>query len=66
MDGAVQAWNSMSYIDGFFFTVWLVGIYYLKCKLDNHFTSKRKNWWSNNFKNTIKEAIREYNEEQSS
>ena len=30
IDGAVNAWNSMSYGEGFLFSLWVVGMYYIK------------------------------------
>jgi hypothetical protein len=60
MEGATQAWTSMSYGEGILFTLWLAGIYYLKCRMDNHFASKRKNMWSNGLKATLKEALIEW------
>ena len=40
MDAAVQAWNSMSYFDGFLFTLWIVGLYIGKLKIDQKFAKK--------------------------
>jgi hypothetical protein len=37
MDGAVHAWHSMSYVEGFFFSVWILGMYYVKLKMDKRF-----------------------------
>jgi len=40
MDAAVQAWNTMSYFDGFLFTLWIVGLYVGKLKIDQRFAKK--------------------------
>jgi hypothetical protein len=37
MDSAVHAWNTMSYGEGFLFSVWLLGMYYIKLKMDQRF-----------------------------
>jgi hypothetical protein len=37
MDGAVHAWNTMSYAEGFLFSVWLLGMYYIKLRMDRYF-----------------------------
>lgn len=33
----VEAWNSLSYLDGIMFTVWLGIMYYGKCWIDSKF-----------------------------
>lgn len=33
----VGAWNSLTYVDGVLFTVWLGVLYYGKCWIDNKF-----------------------------
>jgi hypothetical protein len=40
MEGAVTAWENLSYLDGILFTVWLGILYYGKCWLDNYFKRK--------------------------
>ena len=40
MGAAVQAWNTMSYFDGFLFTLWIVGLYIGKLKIDQRFAKK--------------------------
>tara|TARA_A200000159_G_scaffold77333_1_gene71601 strand:+ start:75 stop:233 length:159 start_codon:yes stop_codon:yes gene_type:complete len=35
--GATDAWNSMSYGEGFIFSLWILGMYYLKLKMDKRF-----------------------------
>jgi len=42
MDGAVTAWNELSYLDGILFTVWLGILYYGKCWIDNYFKNKHE------------------------
>ena len=37
LGGAVSAWNSMSYGEGFLFSLWILGMYYLKLKMDKRF-----------------------------
>jgi len=37
MDGAVNAWHSMSYGEGFLFSVWILGMYYVKLRMDRYF-----------------------------
>jgi len=37
MDGAVHAWHSMSYGEGFLFSVWILGMYYVKLQMDKRF-----------------------------
>ena len=63
MQGATDAWISMSYGEGLLFTIWLIGLYYLKCRIDTHFTSKRKNYWIGSLKTAVKEALREWESE---
>jgi hypothetical protein len=40
MDGAVTAWNELSYLDGILFTVWLGILYWGKCWIDSWFKRK--------------------------
>jgi hypothetical protein len=40
MDGAVHAWNSMSYFDGFLFTLWIAALYIGKLKIDQRFAKR--------------------------
>jgi hypothetical protein len=37
MDGAVHAWHSMGYGEGFLFSVWILGMYYVKLQMDKKF-----------------------------
>ena len=37
LDGAVGAWNSMSYGEGFLFSLWVIGMYFIKLKMDRRF-----------------------------
>ena len=34
----VHAWNSMSYGEGFLFSLWVIGMYYIKLRMDRYFT----------------------------
>ena len=36
LDVAVVAWNSMSYGEGFLFSVWVIGMYYIKLRMDKY------------------------------
>ena len=38
MGEAVHAWNSMSYGEGFLFSLWVIGMYYIKLRMDRYFT----------------------------
>ena len=40
MEAATNAWHSMSYLEGFFFTEWIVGLYWGKQRIDLHFDRK--------------------------
>jgi hypothetical protein len=40
MDGAVTAWNELSYFDGILFTFWLGILYWGKCWIDSWFKRK--------------------------
>ena len=40
MEAATQAWHSMSYAEGFLFTVWIVSLYWGKKRIDLHFDRK--------------------------
>tara|TARA_Y100001963_G_scaffold154689_1_gene244048 strand:+ start:447 stop:644 length:198 start_codon:yes stop_codon:yes gene_type:complete len=40
MEAATQAWHSMSYVEGFLFTVWIVSLYWGKKRIDLHFDRK--------------------------
>ena len=42
MESATEAWNSMSYAEGFLFTLWIVALYYGKKRMDLHFDRKMK------------------------
>jgi len=37
MDSAVHAWNTMSYGEGLLFSLWLLGMYFIKLKMDKRF-----------------------------
>ena len=37
MDGAVNAWNTMTYGEAFLFSLWLLGMYYVKLRMDRYF-----------------------------
>ena len=41
MGGAVEAWTSMGYFEGVLFSLWIIGMYYVKLKMDNKFTKRR-------------------------
>ena len=41
MGGAVEAWTSMGYFEGLIFSLWIIGMYYVKLKMDNKFTKRR-------------------------
>ena len=40
MDAAVEAWNTMTWLDGFIFTVWIAGLYIGKLKIDQRFSRR--------------------------
>jgi hypothetical protein len=40
MESAVEAWNTMTYFEGFLFTLWIVGLYIGKLKIDQKFARK--------------------------
>jgi len=63
MGEATTAWTSMGYGEGLLFTLWVVSLYYIKCQLDNHFAQKRKFFWADGLKKTMKEALREWEDE---
>ena len=42
MDAATSAWNTMSYGEGFLFTLWIVALYWGKKRIDLHFDRKMK------------------------
>lgn len=37
MESAVHAWNTMTYAEGALFSLWLIGMYYVKLKMDRRF-----------------------------
>ena len=41
MGAAVEAWNTMTYFEGFVFSLWIIGMYYVKIKMDNKFSKRR-------------------------
>lgn len=41
MNAAVEAWNTMGYFEGLLFSLWIIGMYYVKIKMDNKFTKRR-------------------------
>lgn len=36
----IDIWNSLGYIEGAIFTLWLGILYYMKCWIDHHFNQK--------------------------
>tara|TARA_R100000458_G_scaffold59756_1_gene71587 strand:+ start:770 stop:901 length:132 start_codon:yes stop_codon:yes gene_type:complete len=42
MEAATEAWTSMSYAEGLFFTLWIIALYWGKKKIDLHFDRKMK------------------------
>ena len=40
MEGATEAWNTLSYGEGFLFTLWIISVYYIKKRIDFHFEKK--------------------------
>ena len=40
MESATEAWNSMSYAEGFLFTLWIVTLYWGKKRIDLYFDRK--------------------------
>ena len=41
MGAAVDAWTSMGYFEGLLFSLWIIGMYYVKLKKDNKFSKRR-------------------------
>ena len=41
MNSAVEAWNTMGYFEGLLFSLWIIGMYYVKIKMDNKFSKRR-------------------------
>tara|TARA_B100001057_G_scaffold174662_1_gene175275 strand:- start:456 stop:590 length:135 start_codon:yes stop_codon:yes gene_type:complete len=41
MNAAVEAWNTMGYFEGLLFSLWILGMYYVKIKMDNKFSKRR-------------------------
>ena len=39
-DGKVEAWNTMTWFDGFLFTVWIAALYIGKLKIDQRFARR--------------------------
>ena len=37
MESAVHAWNTMTYAEGALFSLWVIGMYYIKLKMDRRF-----------------------------
>jgi hypothetical protein len=37
MGEAVHAWNTMTYAEGALFSLWLMGMYYIKLRMDRKF-----------------------------
>ena len=58
MEAATNAWHSMSYLEGFFFIVWIVGLYWGKKRIDLHFDRKMYKNRSLVRKNTSQEPIK--------
>lgn len=42
MDAATSAWNTMSYGEGLLFTLWIIGLYWGKKRIDLHFDRKMR------------------------
>ena len=42
MEAATNAWHSMSYAEGFLFTLWIVALYCGKKRIDLYFDRKMK------------------------
>ena len=40
MDAAVEAWNTMSWFDGFLFTIWIATLYIGKLRIDQKFAKR--------------------------
>ena len=40
MEGATEAWNTLSYGEGFLFTLWIISVYYIKKRIDFYFERK--------------------------
>ena len=40
MDAAVEAWNTLSWFDGFLFTVWIATLYIGKLRIDQRFARR--------------------------
>ena len=40
MGEAVHAWSSMTYFEGFLFTLWIAGLYIGKLKIDQRFAKR--------------------------
>ena len=60
MNAATDAWNSMGYVEGFMFTLWIIALYYIKCRIDTTFAKKRKKFWKGSIKESVKEALEEW------
>ena len=60
MEAATSAWHSMSYPEGFLFTIRITALYYIKCRMDTYFASKRKTFWKGSMKESVKEALQEW------
>ena len=45
MNALVDLWNGIGYFEGFLFTVWLVGLYWGKKRLDFHFARRTQHAW---------------------
>ena len=45
MEWFYKLWMDLSWVDGFFFTLWIVGIYWGKKRLDYHFARKTQHAW---------------------
>ena len=41
MNAAVEAWHSMGYFEGLLFSLCIIGMYYVKIKMDNKFSKRR-------------------------
>ncbi len=38
----VKIWNSLSWLDGILFSIWVGAMYYGKCWIENHFREKNE------------------------
>jgi len=43
MELGADAWNNLSWFDGFLFSLWVSGMYWVKCRTDYHFQKRLSN-----------------------